>query len=79
MHIETVSVTAEWSVAGVSASYTGSKSFSFNIDADEPVELIEEQARVRARQLVATAGQWSPVNVQIIGLRVTRPRPINAM
>ncbi|WLI13887.1 MULTISPECIES: hypothetical protein [Pseudomonas] len=75
MQIETVSVTAEWSIAGTSVSYQDSKSFSLNIDADEPAELIEERARGRARQLIASGGNWSPGVVRINELRVTRHRP----
>jgi len=51
MQIESVSVTAEWSVAGMAASYQGSKSFSLNIDTDEPADLIAERARSRTCQL----------------------------
>jgi len=69
-------VTAEWSRAGTFACYQGSKSFSLNIDAADPAELIEERARGRARQLIASGGSWPPGAVRIDTLRVTRPRPI---
>jgi hypothetical protein len=72
MQIETVSVTAEWSIAGVSAGYQGSKSFSLNIDPSDSPEMIDERARSRARQLIASSGNWSPAVVRINGVCVTR-------
>lgn len=72
--IETVTVAADWSVQGMSASYKGTHTFGLNVGRDESPEDIEMRARARARQLVAYGGCWPVRAVQISSLQVTRDR-----
>lgn len=73
--VETIGVTAFWSIDGASSARSGSKSFSMNVDCREPAELIEERARTQALSKLAQEQPW-PVDQIKVTVRVTRFRPL---
>ncbi|WP_409286728.1 hypothetical protein [Pseudomonas guariconensis] len=76
MNNETIAVTANWLVEGLSIPRVGSKSFSLKIAASETEERYTKRAMDRARELIASTGNWRPLAVTITDLQITRYPPV---